>query len=401
MKIRIVALVLAGTTAVAAADWPQFRGSLGRGVATGAKLPVPLGLDQPAAWRADLPGRGVSGPVVLGDRVFVTASSGPRQDRLHVLAFGARDGKKLWQRTFWATGPTDSNPKTCMAAPTPVAAGGRVVALFATDDLVCLDLDGNVRWIRSLYGENPGATDGRGLASSPVIVGGKVIVQAENQNTSFATAIDVETGADVWRVDRPRGYSWSSPFPLPGRTEADALLLFQTQSRLSAIDAATGREVWGMEQASGGIASGVTDGKLLVVPGFRGLRAFELQPGGAPPKPLWEAPRLSPGMASPILLGNRVYVARGPFLVCGDLKTGKVLGQVRLQGTVTATPVSAGGLLYCASESGEVQVLKPREKEPAVVERGELGETVLGTPAIADGALFLRSDRHLWRYGKS
>src|SRR5262249_10342798 len=141
-------------------------------------------------WKADLPGRGVSSPVVVGSRVFVTASSGTRQDRLHVLAFDASSGKSLWRRTLWATGPTSSHPKTAMAAPTPASDGRHLVALFATNDLACLDLDGNILWLRSLHEEHPGATDGRGLASSPLIAGTTVVVQVECQNLSFAAGID-------------------------------------------------------------------------------------------------------------------------------------------------------------------------------------------------------------------
>ena len=75
----------------------------------------------------------------------------------------AGTGRRLWQRSFFATGPTDAHPKTCMAAPTPASDGKTVVALFGTNDLVALDLDGNVQWVRSLYEENPGATDGTPL----------------------------------------------------------------------------------------------------------------------------------------------------------------------------------------------------------------------------------------------
>src|SRR5581483_5266230 len=144
------------------------------------------------------------------DRVYVTCSSGHHNDRLHVLAVNAADGKRLWERTVFATGPTDCHPKTCMAAPTPVSDGARVVALFATDDLVCFDRDGNLLWARALYDEHPGATDGRGLASSPVLVGDTVVVQVDTQNASFACGIDVATGADRWRLGRPREIAWTT-----------------------------------------------------------------------------------------------------------------------------------------------------------------------------------------------
>ena len=100
-----------------AADWTHFRGSDSTGVGSGDAVPLPFGPKQHLAWQADLPGRGLSSPVLVGNRAFLTAASGQKQDRLHVLAFDAKTGQKLWQRTVWATGPTDSHPKTSMAAP--------------------------------------------------------------------------------------------------------------------------------------------------------------------------------------------------------------------------------------------------------------------------------------------
>src|SRR5262249_39522448 len=154
---------------------------------------------------------------VIDGHVIVSASKGAKNDRLMVLSYDAATGAMQWERTFWATGPTDCHPKTTMAAPTPVSDGKLVVALFATDDLVCLNLKGDVHWIRSLHEETPGATDGRGLASSPLLVDGTVIVQIENQNVSFATGIDAATGKSLWRIDRPRQLCWSSPIVLPGK----------------------------------------------------------------------------------------------------------------------------------------------------------------------------------------
>jgi outer membrane protein assembly factor BamB len=396
--LRIV-LLLGVLALVGGADWRQFRGTDARGVAPGAAPPAKFGPQENVAWKAELPGRGASSPIVVGDRVFVTASGGPKQDRLHVLGFDARTGKQLWQRSFWGTGPTDSHPKTCMAAPTPASDGKRLVALFATNDCVCLDLDGNVQWVRSLYEENPGATDGRGLATSPVLVGDTVIVQVENQNTSFAAGIDLVSGANRWRTDRPRDLNWSTPAVLPGTDPSSVLVLLQGTTYLSAIDPTTGSEVWHLDRPGDAIASSLVDGKRLYAPSEKSLTAFELQ-GRAAPKQLWEQARLAPATASPLVLDGVVYTLRGSILNSGDAKTGEVRGQLRLTGPFSSSPVSAGGLLYCVNESGQVQVVQPGDKEGKLLGTSALGEGILCTPAIADGALYLRSDRHLWKIAK-
>jgi outer membrane protein assembly factor BamB len=376
------------------ADWRQFRGTDSNGQAPGG-APLEFGAEKNVAWKAVLPGRGLSSPIVVGGRVFVTASGGPRQNDLHVLAFDAKSGKQLWRRSFWTTGPTDSHPKTSMAAPTPISDGQRVVALFASGDLVALDPDGDVLWLRSLYEENPGATDGRGLASSPVLVAGTVVIHLENQNRSFATGIDLATGKSRWRVERPREPNWTSPIAIPG-ADNKSLVLLQGTTRLSALDPATGKEVWGLDRASNPIASSVLSGNTLYIPGEKTLAALELQ-GNSVPKLLWEQHKLNPVTASPVVLSGRIYCLQPGVLVAGDVKTGKVVGQLRLRGPFSASLVTAGGRLYCISESGQTQVVRPDDGDGQVVDRGELGEAVLGTPAIVDGAIFVRGEKHLWK----
>src|SRR6266852_8439695 len=133
-----------------AGDWPQFRGPGGSSVSEETGLPFRWSQTENVRWKADLPGRGVSCPVIAGGKVYVTACTGFQQTRLHVLCYQASTGKKLWERQLWATANTMCHDKTCMAAPTPVTDGERVYALFACGDLVALDSNGDLLWYRSL-----------------------------------------------------------------------------------------------------------------------------------------------------------------------------------------------------------------------------------------------------------
>ncbi len=387
----------------AGADWRQFRGPETDGVAVQDTLPA-LDMKQNLAWKADLLGRGLSSPIVVGNRVFVTASSGQHNERLHVLAYDADTGRKLWQRTLAATGPTDSHPKSCMAAPTPASDGKVVVALFGTDDLVGLDLDGNVLWVRCLYPENEGASDARGLASSVVICRGVAVVHIENQNASFATGIDVPTGSTRWRIDRPRELCWTSPLLLPGKTPDQTLVLLDGSTRLSAIDPETGREVWGVAGQFHAIASGLFCNDMLYVPGSgmgqKGLLAYQVTSRMTAPRLLWEKLKLNPSTASPVAHAGRLYTLRGAVLVTADARSGEILGQLRLKGPFSASLILAGGRLYCVNEAGLAQVVKPDGKDGKVVEQCPFAETILATPAISGGAFYIRSDRHLWKIGK-
>jgi outer membrane protein assembly factor BamB len=161
-----------------AADWAQFRGPAGTSVAADAKLPTSFNVadNQNVAWRADLPGRGPSSPIVIADRVVVTCSDGPLQEKLIVACFDAKSGKSLWRRQFWATGRTYSHPDSANAAPTPASDGKRIYAFYSSNDMVCLDLDGNLQWFRGLAFDYPKAGNDVGMASSPVVVDDTVVV---------------------------------------------------------------------------------------------------------------------------------------------------------------------------------------------------------------------------------
>jgi hypothetical protein len=185
--------------AAGAGDWPQFRGPGGRGFADGAGAPTRWGPRENVRWKAELPGRGLSSPVVAGGRVYVTACTGALQDRLHVLCFDAASGKRLWHRQLHATGNTLCHPKTNMAAPTPAADDGHVYAAFATGDLACFDAAGNLLWYRALVRDYPRLTNQVGMAASPVLWRDLLLLPLETADASFAVPWTAPTAATAGR----------------------------------------------------------------------------------------------------------------------------------------------------------------------------------------------------------
>ncbi|MCI0456667.1 MAG: PQQ-like beta-propeller repeat protein [Gemmataceae bacterium] len=385
-----------------AADWPQWRGPGGSGVASEKNLPVKWGAAEGLRWKVELPGRGLSAPVIVGGRVFVTACTGPDQERLHVLCLDEATGKKLWERQFWATGTTLCHQKTNMAAPTPATDGKHVYALFASHDLVCLDRDGNLRWFRSLTGDYPTVGNNVGMASSPVLWKGLVLLAVENAGESFAVGIDRQTGQNRWRVPRPRGINWVTPLVIEHKTKQGtrAEVLFQSGSDLSAYDPATGAQRWtytGKGMAT--IPSPVFAEGRLLVPGGR-FQALKPSADGQPPELLWQSTKLPTGYCSPVGSEGRVYAVSSRGIVnCADATTGKPLWDVRLEGEFAASPLVADGKVYVVSEEGTATVLRAGPKLE-VLGTSAVGEKILASPAAANGALYLRSDRHLYCIGE-
>lgn len=381
-----------------AADWPQFRGPHGNGVADEADLPATLDAAKSIAWTVDLPGRGLSSPVVIGDRVFITSASGPQQDRLHVFCFNAKDGSKRWERQFWATGRTMTQSKTCVAAPTPVSDGRRLFVLFSSNDLICLDLEGNLLWLRGLTRDYPNASNSLGLASSPVIVGETLIVQIENDSESFAAGLDAATGVNRWKLDRPKDTAWSTPAVLKEKSGRQ-VVAFQSKPGVTGVLPADGRVVWSCEFGNA-IPSLTAGSGILYVPS-RFFIALQPDASSATPKELWRTTSLGGGTPSPLLLGDRVFIVSGAGkLSCGNTATGERLWSLQLKGPFSSSPVAAGGKLCAVNEKGVVFVVDLTKPQGEILTQLDLGQTILCTPAIAHGALYIRSDAKLWKLAK-
>lgn len=399
MKLEILSLLLACGTTLHAGDWPQFRGPLGNGVSDETGVPTVLDANRELAWKADLPGRGLSSPIIVGDRIFVTCSSGLRQQHLHVLCLRASDGSRLWERQFWATGRSMCHEKIAVAAPTPACDGQHVVALFSSSDAVCLDLEGNLLWFRGLGRDYPRSGNSLGMASSLLILGGVALAQIESDSEAFTVGLDLETGANRWKLERPHKANWSSPIPIS--QEGRQLVLLQSAKSVAAVDPATGTVAWSYAEAGSSVPSSVMSGGVIYVPS-RGLTALQPPAQGEQPKALWQSNLLHPSTASPIVIGDKVFTLNDAgILTCGDTANGQRLWQLRLKGPFSATPVAVGRFLYCVSEKGLAQVIDTSKPEGEVVSELDLGETILSTPSVAKGAIYFRSDARLWKIGKS
>lgn len=399
MSRRIPMLALALVTVAAAArgdGWPQFRGPNATQTAS-AELPDDWAAAANHRWKVALPGRGQSSPVVAGDTVYVTANSGMQQTRLHVLAFAADTGRNKWERQFWATGQTNSHPMTCMAAATPATDGRQVFALFASCDLVCLSADGNVLWLRSLAADYPKMTNHVGRASSPVLADNVLIVPLESQGASYVLGINPTTGRTMWRVERPLEDNYATPVVarLNGRTE----ILVQSPSALTALDPATGKTWWTFDsEPLTTIASPAVSGDIVLGMLARGMVALRPSAGGQPAV-AWQTLKLASYSPSPLVADGRVYLVKGDILTCGDVADGKVLWDVRLKGYFWASPVLAAGKVYVVNEPGTVTVARAGGKAE-IIATSELGDKVLATPAVANGAAYLRTDKFLYCIAK-
>jgi outer membrane protein assembly factor BamB len=386
-----------GACSLQASDWPQWRGEGGNAISTDSNLPTRWTATEGIRWKVDLPGRGLSSPIIAAGRLYLTACTGVNQDRLHVLCFDAADGRKLWERQFWATGLTACHPKTCMAAPTPVSDGANVYALFATNDLVCLDRDGTLVWYRSLARDYPNITNQVGMAASPVLWRNTLIVSLETDSEACALGIESETGRNRWRIDRELGINWVTPYI--ARRGEDQELLLQSRSDISAYDPTTGEKRWSHRSgALDVIPTPLSNGDSVYVPAGQ-MMAIRPKHDGAAPEVLWESPKLRASTASPTLYQGRLYAVNSAgVLTCADPQAGEIIWQERLKGPFSASPIAGDDKLFLVNEEGTTFVIDTKS-EDRVIATNPLGETILGSAAISNGRIYLRSDQHLFCVG--
>ena len=372
------------------ADWLAFRGSDSNGVAAGV---APRMCDEDSvAWKVDVPGKGVSSPIVIGDQVVVTASSGVEQERLHVISYDANDGSIRWHRQFWATGRTMCHTTSANAAPTPASDGKHIVAFFSSNDVVCLGIDGDLNWFRGLASDNPKLGNDIGMASSPMIANGVVVCQAESQGDSFVEAMKVKDGTTLWKQERPKDSNWTSPVHIPATDDVGDLVVIKSDQNVSAHNLETGDEVWKIDGEVSGIPCMVVTKSRLYVPGSSFLAVDRK---GDKAEVAWESNKIKPS-PSPIATEELlIYVNSAGVLNCHSTETGDRLWQLRVGGKYWASPImDSEGFVYAFNDRGTMTIVSPEGKKLAT---HEFDGTIMGTPAISDGSIYIRGVEKLWK----
>lgn len=421
-----------------AADWPQFRGVAASGLGTGTP-PVEWNGEsgKNIRWKAAVPGLGHSSPVIWGGRIFLTSAVPARGDsalklglygdiapvegegvqNFQVFCFDAESGKMLWQRTAVSGQPKiKRHPKATHANATPATDGKHLVVSFGSEGLYTYDLNGKLLWKKDLgvldsgYFKAPEAQ--WGFSSSPVIHDGKVIVQADVQKDSFLAAFDVKTGKELWRTKREDVPTFSTPAVAPYTASGESKqVVVNGWKHIGGYDLKTGKPLWRMPGAGDiPVPTPVYADGLIVITNAHGpgrpIYAVRTDAQGDLEKDraavAWQHDRAGNYMQTPLIAGGVAYFCfdNGVFSAY-QLKTGERLFQQRLgagSAGFTSSPVAAGGQLYITNEDGRSFVLEQGAAYKLVAEN-ELGETVMASPAVADGVLYLRGRSHLFAIG--
>ncbi len=383
-----------------AEDWLQFRGDRALSSAPTSNPPVEFSEEgkKNIAWKTDLPGRSAGGVIVVGKQVISSASDGLDQRRMYITSVAVADGRRLWQQSFVARGRPFSHPYSSNAAPTPASDGKHIFAFYSSNDLVCLNLDGELVWYRSLATEFPKAGNDTGMSSSPLVLNGIVVVQVECQGDSFAAGLDAKSGDLVWRIDRPRKANWNSPTPML-MPDGKHVVVLTSGEDITGLDVANGQKVFSIPKGGSKIPSTLAiGGKLFVA--SEGLTAYDVSKPDSPEK-LWSSNKVEPGNSSPIVVDDSVICVKGGVLSVGAVDDGSLRYKLRLPdaGSIWSTPVVCGERLYVFSDEGKCFVVELGKSEGKLLATNLIKDTILGSPAVSGNSLFVRGDRTVWKIG--
>lgn len=412
------------TSVLNAEDWARFRGPNGSGKSK-STVPVSWTPSANVAWKAALPGAGVSSPIVIGDRIIVTCYSGYGLERenpgdlqnlvRHVVCFNADNGDKLWQKDVPAAQPED--PFTGIgvtahgyASHTPVSDGKRVYVYFGKSGAFAFDMDGEQLWHKSLGMESDPWT--WGSSSSPIVYEDVVIVTASAESQAIV-GLDAASGEEVWRQEASGlDGMWGTP------------ALAKTADGRTDVVLSVPREIWGLDPKTGKLrwyskstdaeqahSSPVVGGNTVYAVTGRGGGSVAVKAGGegdtTATSRIWSGNETA-RFGSPIGHKGKLYLVADRVLSVIDAKTGKREKQIRLSGGSSSggrfggldypSPVIAGDNLYYTNGKGQTFVFElsdePTQLSVNVVSTDD--ETFGGTPAISNNKMFLRSNKHLY-----
>lgn len=442
----------ARVTAQESTDWPSFRGHGARGVADGFKTPTQWnagsqsGKVQGVLWETEVPGLGHSSPVIYGDKLFLltaipkdgksklqiksggkpTAAKDGEQDWV-ILCYDKNTGKEIWRKSAHQGKPKATRHAKATHANTSVTVdGNNVLAFFGSEGLYCYDMDGNLKWSRDLGVINISKYGiGWGFSSSPTIHKDSIAIVCDDPSRPFVALLRLDNGKDIWRVDRKKvcDRSWGSPMVHASKDRTQVIV--NGWPWIVSYDFETGKEIWKIKgggdnpvptpfEANGWIyitnAHGGKSPIYVVHPEASGNLSdsqdsskadgdeadLDQQNESSNKKTnpfVWTVQRGGSYMSTPVVYGDYLYLGNTNGTVrCFNAKTGAKIYEKRLgaRSGIVASLVAADDKIYCASEDGNVYVLRAGP-EFEILATNSMGQPCLASPALSKGVIYFRT----------
>jgi outer membrane protein assembly factor BamB len=402
--IRSSIFLLLLASVMRAEDWPEFRGPTGQGLVREGSIPTTWSSAR-AVWKQPIPGKGWASPAIVAGRIYLTTAVTEAENdlSLRALCLEAKSGKTLWDVEVFKPrgGAGRAHPKNSYASPTPLVSGERLYVHFGHLGTACLDLEGKVLW-RTVQKYSPV----HGNGGSPALVDGLLVFSCDGASDPYVIALDSATGKERWKTprkgDADRKFSFSTPLVV--EVKGKKQIISAGSDEVSALDPRTGKEIWTVRYDGYSVIPRPVFGHGLVFfsTGYNTPNLLAIRPDGSgdvtDSHVAWRLRKGAPHTPSPLLVGEELYIiSDAGIATCLEAKTGKVHWTERIGGNFSASPIYADGKVYFQSEDGVGTVIKAGTKFEQLA-RNELKERTLASYAIANGALFLRTEKHFYRF---
>ena len=401
INLLLGSLGLCWATGLQAKNWPMWRGPRMDGTSE-AKAPIHWSGTSNILWKTPVAGLGHASAIVWGERVF-TVSCLPETEERVLICLDRSSGKTVWQATVLKSPLERKHRLNSHASSTPATDGERIyVGFLDVQQMVvaAYGFDGKQQWL-----VRPGVFSSmHGFCSSPILFEDKVIMNGDHDGDSYLVALDCRTGKTLWKTPREnktRSYCVPMIRELAGRTQ----MVLSGDKCVASYDPRTGRRYWVIDGPTDQFVASIVYNEradlLFVTGGYPEHHLITVRPDGmgnvTDSHIAWRHKRASyvSYVPSPISVGDYFLVVSDPgYANCFEAKTGKLLWQEKL-GEHHASLVSANGLVYFLSDEGVVTVVRPGPTFEKVA-RNELGEATFASPAISDGRLYVRGEKHLF-----
>jgi outer membrane protein assembly factor BamB len=376
-----------------ATNYPFFRGQDGRGIAGGTGYPLEWNGENGSniKWKVQIPKNGKSSPVIWGDRLFVTGAEG---NACEVYCLDKNTGEIMW--TAPASGlpgqpsdPPETDYDTGIAAPTAATDGNSVCAIFANGNLVCLDMEGNMKW-----GKNIGTpANVYGYSCSVIMYEGLLIVQFDSDEKVSMMGFDTNSGELKWETIRRGRSTWASPVIASFNGEPQVII--NGNPEVAAFNPMTGKELWAIEVLAGDVAPSlaVNSKYVYAVTDYARLAAVKPGPG---PSIVWEDNMFTSDVSSPVTTEEYLFIATGVGdVACYDAIKGDTLWTRYFMDQFYASPVIADEKVFLLDRSGTMHIVKAGPEFQLIAE-SPIGEPSDCTPAFSDKNIYIRGRNNVF-----
>ena len=394
------------------ADWPQFRGPDGQGHSKEKNVPLEWSDEKNVKWKMAVPGKGFSSPVIFNKQIWMTSAENEGKS-LHAICLDKTSGKLIHNiKVITTDNPGPLHRLNGYASPTPAIDKEHVFVHFGPRGTACLNKKGEVIWKNTNLDYNVI----QGGASSPILHNDVLFLTCDGIDFQFLVALEKQTGKVIWKQDRGHleaaaqkraiaKMSYSTP--LIQSVGGTNQLVCSGADHVASYNINDGKEIWWMPYNGFSIVGRPSYGNSLfyVVGSIRQdhFCIYAIQPGKGQLKNKqikWKYSKGVPHVSSPILVDTEIYfVHDGGVASCLNAITGELIWNERLGGNYDASPIEIQNRLYFLNREGKTTVLSAGKKFDKLA-TNQLKGIFKASPAVADEALFLRSDTHLFRIEK-